>query len=134
MTGTWRDLDRDALVQAVAAGVLIVGPLAGLSIWLVDPDAEDPSGLGPVLFLAVVVGFGVVGWIAGRAAPRVPMTHGAAAGAAAFVVVQATILLIAWVAGHDVDPSPFALVVNAFLAATAGTIGAMLAARRPRRA
>lgn len=134
MIGTWRDLERDALVQAVAAGVLLVGPLAGLSIWLVDPDAEEPSGLGPVLFLAVVIGFGLVGWIAGRTARRVPMTHGAVAGAGAFVVVQATILLIAWVAGHDVDPNPFGLVVGALLAATAGTIGAMLAARRARHA
>lgn len=126
------ELDRDALVQAAASGVLIVGPLAALSVWLVDTDGEGSGGLGGILFLAILVAFAIVGWIAGRAAPTLPTVHGALAAVGAFVVVQATILLIAFVAGYDSDPSIVGLVYGALLAAVAGTIGALVSARRRR--
>lgn len=133
MTDAIREVDRDALVQAAAAGVLIVGPLAGLSVLLIDTEADDSGGLSGVLFLAIIIGFVCVGWLAARAAPRVPLTHGALAALATFVIVQTTILLIALVAGHDTDPSPIGLLFGAMLAASAGTIGALVAARRTRR-
>lgn len=127
------DLDRETLVQAAAIGVLVVGPLAGLSFLLVDTDSESSGGLGGIFFAGIVAAFGLVGFVGGRSAPRVPMTHGAIAAAATFVVVQATILLIAWVAGRDSHVSIVALVFGALVAASAGTIGAMLATRRARR-
>lgn len=127
------ELDRDALVQGAAAGVLIVGPLAGLSVLLVDEgDTDGSGGLGAIFFIAILVGFAVVGWLASRAAPRVPLSHGSIAALVAYVVVQATILLIAVVAGYDTDPSPIGLVVGALLATSAGTLGALVAQRRNR--
>lgn len=127
------DLDRETIVQSAAVGVLVVGPLAGLSFLLIDTDSDTSGGLGGVFFAGIVVAFGLVGFLAGRSAPRVPMTHGAVAAALTFVAVQATILLIAWVAGHESDVSIVALVFGALVAASAGTIGAMLATRRARR-
>jgi hypothetical protein len=132
MSDLARDIDRDTVVQSAAAGVLIVGPLAGLSVLLVDTESESSGGLGGVFFLAILVGFGLVGGLAARAAPRVPLTHGAVAALVAFVVVQVTVLLIAFVSGHDSDVNPFALVFGALMAASAGTIGALIGTRRRR--
>ena len=126
------DLDREAVVQGAAAGVLVVGPLAGLSVLLVDTESDSSGGLGGVFFIAILAGFALVGWLAGRAAPRVPLTHGAVAAVVAFVVVQVTVLLIAFVAGHDSDVNPFALVFGALMAASAGTLGALISTRRRR--
>ena len=133
LTDLPRELDRDALVQGAAVGVLTVGPLAGLSVWLVDTDGDGSGGLGATFFLGILVAFGVVGWFTGRTAPRVPLTHGAVAALIAFVVVQTTILLMASVAGRDTDPSVVGLIFGALLAASAGTIGALVSQRRPGR-
>jgi hypothetical protein len=127
------ELDRDALVQGAAIGVLTVGPLAGLSVWLVDTDGDGSGGLGGVFFLGILVAFAIVGWFTGRVAPRVPLTHGAVAALVAFVIVQATILLMAVVAGRDTDPSIVGLIFGALLAASAGTIGALVSQKRPGR-
>jgi hypothetical protein len=127
------ELDRDALVQGAATGVLVVGPLAGLSVLLIDEgDAEGSGGTSAVFYLAILGGFVLVGWLAARAAPQVPLSHGAVAALIAYVVVQATILLIASVAGQDTDPSPVGIAFGALLATSAGTIGALIAQRRKR--
>jgi hypothetical protein len=127
------ELDRDTVVQGAAIGVLMVGPLAGLSVWLVDTDGDGSGGLAAAFFLGILVAFVVVGWFTGRTASRVPLTHGAVAALSAFVIVQVTILLMAVVAGRDTDPSIIGLIFGGLLAAAAGTTGALVSQRRPGR-
>ena len=112
---------RGAIVTLVIAtpAVLIIRELGDTD------DGTDQSNWVYLAFLFVVAAYVIGGWIAGRSSSEGPFLNGAAAPAAAFVVVQ----VIAWIASGD-GISVVAAIFNLLLAATIGVVGAGFAAMR----
>ena len=114
---------RGALVTLVIAtpAVLVIGSLGN------GDNGTEQSNWVYLAFIVVVAAYLTGGRIAARLAPDSPFTHGAAAPAAAFVVVQ----IIAWIASSD-GVSVVAAVFNVLLAATIGVVGVGLPSKRGR--
>ncbi|MDQ3895796.1 MAG: hypothetical protein M3326_00870, partial [Actinomycetota bacterium] len=66
----------------------------------------------------------------GRRQPLSPLTHGALAALAAYVIVVAAITAIRLALGREVA-DPVSLLFNALMAASAGMFGGYLALVRP---
>ena len=109
-----------------------IGALVALVI--VIPCAYAIHGASPgqagILFLGVLIGFGVGGAIAGRNSRDRYLTHGAVAGALS-VAVYLVVALVVHAATDDVIRIP-ALVFTALLGACCGMLGANLGAWRRR--
>ncbi len=114
--------------RAISVGALVtmaVGiPVATVGSVILD----DGSDL--VFFFAVlaVVGFLAGGIVAGGRRPDAPMTHGALAALAGFLVAQAVSAVLQ--VARDESVSVVAIVFNALLAANIGLVGGLLGARR----
>ena len=118
-------------VGAIARGVLFGAPLvlvASLTNQLLDSGDEGSSATFP-LFVLLLVGFVVAGYVAGRAAPEAPYSNGAVAAVAAFVAVQIIAVASRLVRGESLQPIT-AMVFLALLAYASGLVGALLASRR----
>ncbi len=106
---------------AVAVPTIVVSSLAGI-------DSE--SDLVFVAFLIYLVGQGLGGWQAARRQPDAPLSNGAMAALAAYVAIGVVASIIRITRGDRLDPE--SLILNAFLAASAGIFGGLIAAwRRP---
>ncbi len=81
----------------------------------------------PVFFIAILVGFGLGGALAARAARHLPLTHAAAAAFTAFFVVQLVGAIRRLIAGDDIGIA--AIVFAAFLALSSGLLGGLIALR-----
>lgn len=124
--------------QIVSAGAGVALAIAIPTI-LLESAVDATVGIdrdSNVLFLfyvPVLVGLVVGGWWAGRRRTDAPLTHGALAAFAAYVVVALLTTIVRLAAGHSIDGSLlFALVFNGLLAASAGILGGLLATRRRR--
>ena len=119
-------LNVPAVVRGAVVTLVIATPAVLVIRSLGDTDdGTDQSNWVYLAFLFVVAAYLVGGWIAGRRSPGGPVLNGAAAPAAAFVVVQ----VIAWIASGD-GISVVAAVFNLLLAATLGVVGAGFGAMR----
>ncbi len=118
----WRAVATGAGVAlAVAVPTIVVSSLIGI-------DSE--SDLVFVAFLVYLVGQGLGGWYAARRQPDAPFSNGAMAALAAYVAIGVVASIIRITRGDALDPE--SLILNAFLAATAGIFGGLIAAwRRP---
>jgi hypothetical protein len=123
-------LDPRVIGLGVLRALLIVAPVAGLSIVVVGADDEGGSGLGLLLIALLLVGFGLGGRRAARTGVDLPMTHGAFVGLVTFALVQAVILTGSAIIGREGDISIVSLAFSALMASGAGMIGAMLGIRR----
>jgi len=108
-----------ALAMAVAVPTIVVSSLAGI-------DSE--SDLVFVAFLVYLVGQGLGGWQAARRQPDAPLSNGALAAVVAYVAIGLVASIIRVGRGEGLDPE--SLILNAFLAASAGIFGGMVAMRR----
>jgi putative membrane protein (TIGR04086 family) len=124
-----RLLDREAILKGAALAVIVCLPLALLAAAVVDED--DPGPLAPILYLAVLLGFVLGGWAAGRAAPEAPFSNGAVAALAAFVVIQGGAVLVRVVAGDSVTVGR--IIGTGLLAYGCGLTGGLVADRLGRR-
>jgi len=117
-------------VPAVLRGALVTLVIATPAVFVIGALGDGESGTEQsnwvyLAFICVVVAYLAGGRIASRMALDAPFMHGAAAPAAAFVVVQ----LVAWVASSD-GVSVVAAIFNLLLAATIGMVGAGLPSKR----
>jgi hypothetical protein len=137
--------------STVAWGPALRGALVGLCVLVAVSIVEaildrnttnfsDSSWIFP-LFVAILVGYAVGGYVAGRAVPDSPMTNGLLAGVFAFVLWIPVRILI-WVArdenrglftGHSPAIRPGQLVGHIVIAAGLGLLGGWLGGRAAQR-
>lgn len=122
-------LERPAVLTGALWCLALAVPAAVVQGVLADDDTgTDQSAWVFVALLAIVVAYLLGGAMAGRRALDAPFVNGAAAAFSAFAVVQVVGIIVRVVRGDGV--SPVALVFNALLAASIGTVGAWFGARR----
>jgi len=110
-----------ALALAVAVPTIVVSSLVGV-------DSE--SNLVFVLYLVYLAGQTVGGWMAARRQPDAPLSNGAMAALVAYAVLIGAASIIRVVRGDSLNT--VSLVVNTFLAVSAGILGGLIAIwRRP---
>lgn len=117
------NLERTVVLRAAAFALLLATPAAMANTYLQGVDPK-PSGAIVVSFFVVILGFAVGGFTAGREATHDAARHGAAAALAAWVLVE--LIAVLSPNGHV---NAFSIVFLGFLAASLGTIGAMIGAR-----
>ena len=123
MTVDWRAVFAGARLAVLVAAAAIVVAQAITSL------TEGDANL--LLYLVLLVGLGAGGRAAARRRPDSPLTHGALAALAAYVVLIAVITAIRLALGREVA-DPVSLVFNALMAASAGIFGGYLAVMRPK--
>jgi uncharacterized membrane protein YeaQ/YmgE (transglycosylase-associated protein family) len=121
-----RDLDWRAVGTGVLAALVLALP-AGLIGAIVVND-ESNNGVF-VFYVAILAGMLIGGYVAGSKRPDTPLTHGAVAGAGAFVAAQAVTVLVRVARGNHLRPAAV-YVFNLLLAASLGIVGALIAERR----
>jgi len=141
--------DADAVVDRHA---VLRGALLGLAVLVAasvveaildrNIDTFQDSGWIYPLFVAILVGYGLGGWQAGRLAPQAALTNGTLAGVGAFVLwmpVRIGIWLVrdehrGLFTGHAPALRPGQIVGHLVIAAGLGLLGGFLGARSVRRA
>lgn len=118
--------------QAVRAGALVAIaiclPTALVSQAIVDEDADSQPAIVYVLYVLVLLGFVVGGWVAAKRTTESPYTSGAVAALAAFVAIQALGVVARLIDGDDIRIT--LIVTNGLLAYGAGLLGGGFVARR----
>jgi hypothetical protein len=133
----WRAVWRGALLGLV---VLVVTSIVE-AILDRNVDTFQDSGWIYPLFLAILAGYALGGWEAGRSAPGAGLTNGALAGIGAFVLwipVRIGIWLVreedrGLFTGHSAALRPGQLLGHLVIAAALGMLGGYLGARASRR-
>ena len=138
----WRAVVRGALV-----GLAIIVPVTVLRV-ILDREVTDFDDSGWIypLFVLILLGYFVAGWVAGRARPTMPLTHGVLAGVGV-LVLWIPVRVVIWVvredgrglvSGDDAALRPGqvfgAFVIAAALAALGGWVGARALTRHDRSA
>jgi hypothetical protein len=92
----WRVVARGALV-----GLAIIVPVTIVRVVL-DREIHDFDDSGWIypLFVGILVAYFVAGWVAGRAAPDAPLTHGTLAGVGT-LVLWIPIRIVIWAVRED---------------------------------
>ena len=111
-----------------AAVALVPGTLAALVNVVLSAQDPKPAAWLNLTLLLLVVAFFLGGMLAGREAPHDAARHGAAAGIVAFVPIQLIGLLGRSDRGEPIQLG--SIIFLGFLAAVAGTLGALVGARR----
>ena len=110
-----------ALALAVAVPVIVVSSVIGID--------DESNTVFPVFFL-YLVGQTLGGWLAARRQPAAPLSNGAMASITAYVFVIGVASIIRITRGESLDWD--SLILNAFLAASAGLLGGVIATwKRP---
>ena len=124
------NVDRRAVFAGAQLAVLIGGAAIAVAQAVTSLTDRDANLL---LYLVLLVGLAAGGRRAGRLQPTSPLTHGALAAMAAYVVLIVVITVIRLALGREVA-DPVSLVFNGLMAASAGVVGGYVAAVRPKRA
>jgi hypothetical protein len=142
-------VDEGPLVQwpAVLRGALLgLSVLIGASVVeaILDRNIDSFSDSGWIypLFVAILIGYALGGWQAGRMAPDAFLTNGALAGLGAFVIwipVRIAIWLVrdenrGLFSGHRPALRPGQLFGHLLIAAALGMLGGFLGSRSAARA
>ena len=122
-----RLLDFGAIARGAAFGVPLV-LVASLVNQLLESDDEGSAATFP-LFVLMLAGFVVAGYVAARAVADAPYSNGALAALAAFLVVQA-IAVASRIVRDESLQSVSAVAFLGLLAYASGLVGALLASRR----
>jgi putative membrane protein (TIGR04086 family) len=91
-------------------------------------DLDPESNFIFLFYVLVVAGLVLGGWRAGKQAPDAPLSHGALAALVAYAVIAVGTSVLRLAGGDGVDA--IGLVFNAFMAASAGILGGLVAGRR----
>ena len=124
------NVDRKAVLAGAGLAVLVAATaiiVAQAVTSLTDRDANL------LLYLVLLGGLATGGWMAASRQPTSPLTHGALAALAAYVILIVVITAIRLALGRDLA-DPVSLVFNGLMAASAGVMGGYVAAARPKRA
>ncbi len=115
-------IDRLAVGQGAAYGLLLAVPAALANVVLAGQDPKPKGALNATL-LALLIAFGISGFMAGKLTPSRPAVHGALAGLTVFGLVQVIGVLGRLDRGAGVSVVQaivLALVAAAVAATTAG--------------
>jgi putative membrane protein (TIGR04086 family) len=124
-------LNRSAVLIGAVSCLVIAVPAAVVTSVLADDGSTDQSNWVFLALLAIVAAYLLGGAQAGARALDAPFLNGAAAGFAAFAVVQTVGVVLRLVRGDDI--SLIGIIFNGLLAASFGTVGAWFGARRAAR-
>lgn len=117
------------MARGAAVAVAICVPLALVSRQVAD--GGDGSPVTALLFVVVLAGLAVGGFVAARSAAAAPFTNGGLAALLAFVAIQGVALAVR---SADGDPTSVPdLVFNGLLAYGCGLAGGAIAGRRQAR-
>lgn len=115
--------------RAVAAGLVVALAIAVPTIVISSVlGVGTRSNMVFVPFLIYLVGLGIGGWWAARRQPDAPLSNGAVTAIAAYALIAVVASVIRAVSGRPLDA--VSLVFNAFLAASAGIFGGLVATWR----
>jgi len=131
---------RWALVlRGALTGLAIIVPVTVVRV-LLDREISDFDDSGWVypLFVLILVGYLVAGWIAGRSETETPLMHGTLAGIGV-LVLWIPIRIVIWAVrederglfrGNDAALRPGQIFGNLVIASAFAMLGALLASRR----
>ena len=114
---------REAVGAGMARALAVVVPAAVAQVIIGAP------ALRSLLFVVVLVGFGVGGHRAARLAPTAPLTNAALAALGAFVLAQVIGIVVGVLSGGG-GFTPVRVAFLGLLATSCGMVGAMVALRR----
>ena len=124
-----KSLNRPAVFTGAAWCLALAVPAAVAQSILADDDAgTDQSNWVYLALVAIIAAYLLGGAKAGQRALEAPFLNGAVAAFGAFAVVQLIGIIVRVARGDDI--TLVALVFNALLAASIGTVGAWFGARR----
>jgi putative membrane protein (TIGR04086 family) len=118
------------VVARGAASALVLGAPVAVIYSLLSENEQSHRGLLSLLSLLLLFSFALGGYAAGREAKDLPAKHAAAAGAAAFVVIQLLGSLARLSRGDSVSVPR--IVLTALLAMCVAVLGGLLAGRTRR--
>ena len=121
------NVDRSAVVAGAKLAVIVAA--ASIAIAQAIKSLTD-SDANLLLYLVLLGGLAAGGRVAGKRQPLSPLTHGALAALAAYVVLIVVITAIRLALGREVA-DPVSLLFNGLMAASAGIAGGYLAIARP---
>lgn len=124
MRRTLELLDGRAVVGGAAVALAVALPTLVAGIVL---DPGDESNVVLLLYGLVMVAFTLGGVWAARHRTDAPFANGACAALAAYAAIALVASIVRLARGHSLEPVP--LLFNAFMAATFGIIGGLLAGR-----
>jgi hypothetical protein len=136
-------VDRHAVWSGALLGLAVLVAASVVEAILDrNVDTFRDSGWIYPLFVAILVGYGLGGWRAGKLAPASPLTNGTLAGLGAFVLwvpVRIAIWLVrgedrGLFTGHSPALRPGQLLGHVVIAAGLGLLGGYLASLATRRA
>jgi hypothetical protein len=120
------DLDRRVIARGAASCLVLGAPVAVISSLLADHE-HSHRGLLSLLSLVLLFSFALGGFAAGRESVDLPAKHAAAAGAVAFVVIQALGAMARLSRGASLSPAR--IVLSALLSMCVAVLGGLLAGR-----
>ena len=124
-------LDPRAVLVGAAVSLAIAVPPAVLAQIQSDRDALEGSNWVLILFAVVLAAFVVGGYVAAKRAAAEPLTNGAVAALLAYVLVQGYGIVRRLADGDEIRW--LGILFAALLAASCGTVGAIVATARRRR-
>jgi hypothetical protein len=130
--------DWPVILRGAVSGLALIVPVTIVRA-ILDRDVNDldHSGWMVPLVCLILVAYGLAGWVAGRGAPKAPLTHGALAGLGS-VVLWIPIRIVIWavreqgrglVAGSRAALPPGQLFGALVLGAGLGMLGGVIGAR-----
>ena len=132
-----------AVLRGALLGLCVLGGASVIDAILDrNLDSFNNSGWRYPLFVLVVIGYGLGGWLAGRLVPDAFLTNGALAGVGAFVL-WIPVRIVIWLvrdehrglfAGHNPALRPGQLFGHLVIAAGVGMFGGFLGSRSATRA
>jgi hypothetical protein len=136
-------IDWPMILRGAAAGLSVIVPVTILRA-ILDRDVTDFNNSGWVypLFILILGAYVLAGWVAGRGAPRTPLTHGALAGLGS-VVLWIPIRIVIWlvreqgrglVSGDRAALPPGQVFGALVISVGLGMLGGIVGARGRRRA
>lgn len=117
-----------AIEAGAVAALWVAVPAAVAGEVLVDGEGGERSALALALTAVILAGCALGGFVAASARREAPLSHGAVAALAAYVVVQGAGVVLLAVRGEEIRV--VAILFNAMLASSVGLLGAMVATRR----
>jgi hypothetical protein len=131
-------IDWRVVLRSACYGLAVIVPVTVLRV-ILDREVHDFDDSGWIypLFVLILVAYGLAGWVAGRARPDTPLSHGALAGLGAFVL-WIPIRVVIWAvredgralfSGDDAALSPGQVFGQLVIASAIGMLAAAVAAR-----